>query len=58
MNVSLTIGLGLLYNQRFTVSRKNGLVNYGFQPLTLILGFCVRKNGNDGLIPKSYSLIE
>ena len=58
MNVSLTSGLGLLYTNTFNVSHKNGFVNYDFQQLTLILGFCTLKNGNNGLIPKSYCLIE
>ena len=40
INLSLTSGLGLLYANAFTVSRKNRFVNYDFQQLTLILGFC------------------
>ena len=51
-------GLGLLYTNAFTVSRENGFVNYDFQQPTLILGFCVRKTGYNGLIPKNYCLIE
>ena len=58
MNVSLMNGFGLLYTNAFTVSRENGCVNYDFQQLTLILGFCAPKNGNNGLIPKNYCLIE
>ena len=58
MNVSLTSGLGLLYLNAFTVSHENGFVNYDFQQLTLILGFCAPKNGNNGLIPENYCLIE
>ena len=41
-----------------TVSHKNGFVNYDFQQLTLILGFCAPKNGNNGFFPKSYCFIE
>ena len=52
MNVSLTSGLDLLYTNAFTVSRENGFVNYDFQQLTLILGFCAPKNGNNGF-PKT-----
>ena len=58
MNVSLTSGLGLLYTKAFTISRENRFVNYDFQQLTLILGFCAPKHGNNGLIPKNYCLIE
>ena len=59
MNVLLTSGLGLLYTiYAFTVSHKNGFVNYDFQQLTLILGFCAPKNANNGLIPKNYCLNE
>ena len=58
MNVSLTTGLGLLYTNAFTVLRQNGFVNYDFQQLTLILGFCTPENGNNGLIPKNYCSIE
>ena len=47
MNVSLMSGLGLLYTNSFTVSHKNGLVNYDFQQLTLILGSYAPKNGNN-----------
>ena len=54
MNVSLTSGLGSLYTNAFTVSRNNGFFNYDFQQLTLILGFCVPKNGNRmDLFPKT-----
>ena len=52
---------GLAYciqSNAFTVSRKHGFVNYDFQQLTLILGFCAPKNGNNGLIFKTYCLIE
>ena len=56
MNLSLTSGLGLLYTNAFTVSRKNGFVNYDCQQLTLILGFCAPKNGNNGLISKKLLL--
>ena len=42
MNVSLTSGLGLLYT---TVSHKNGFVNYDFQQLMFISGFCAPKKG-------------
>ena len=52
MNLPLTSGLGLLYTNAFTVSRKNGFVNYDCQQLTLILGFYDPKNGNNGLISK------
>ena len=41
-----------------TVSRENGFVNHHFQQLTLILGFCIPKNGNNGFIPKNYCLLE
>ena len=58
MNVSLTSGLGLLYTNDFAALRKNGFVNYDFQQFTLILGFCTPKDGNNGLIPKTYCLIE
>ena len=58
MNVSLTSGLCLLYTNAVTVSHENGFVNYDFQQLTLILGFCAPKNGNNGLIPKNYYLID
>ena len=58
MNVSLMSGLGLLYTNTFTVLPKNGLVNYDFQQLMLILGFCAPKNGNNGLIPKNYCFVE
>ena len=58
MNVSLATGLGSLYTNAFTVSREIGFVNYDFQQLTLILGFCTPKNGNSGLIPKNYYSIE
>ena len=58
MNVSLTSVLGLLYTNAFTVSRENEFVNYDFQQLTLILGFCGPKSGNNELIPKNYFLIE
>ena len=58
MNVSLTVGLGLLYTNAFTVSRENGFVNYDFKQLRLILGFCAPENGNNGLIPKNFCLIE
>ena len=34
------------------------LANYDSQQLTLISGFCAPKNGNNGLIPKNYCLIE
>ena len=53
MNVSLTSGLSLLYKNAFTVSRKNGFVNYDFQQLTLILGFCAPKNGDMDSFPKT-----
>ena len=43
MNVSLTSELGLLYTNAFTVSCEKGFVNYDFQQLTLILGFCAPK---------------
>ena len=56
MNVSLTSGLDLLYTSAFTVSHENGFVNYDFQQLTLILGFCAPKNGNNGLIRKNYCI--
>ena len=58
MNISLTSGLGLLYTNAFTASLEKGFVNYDFQQLTLILGFCAPKHGNNGLIPKNYCLIE
>ena len=58
MNVSLTSGFGLLNTNAFTVLRENGFVNYDFQQLMLILDFCDPKNGNNGLIPKNYCLIE
>ena len=58
MNVSSTSEIGLLYTNAFTVLRDNGFVNYDFQQLTLILGFCAPINGNNGLIPKNYCLIE
>ena len=58
MNLSLMSGLGLLYTNAFTVLRKNGLVNYDFQQLTYILGFCAPKNGNNGFISKNNCLIE
>ena len=47
MNLSLRSGLGLLYTNAFgfTVSRENGFVNYDFQQLTLILGFCAPIRG-------------
>ena len=47
-----------IQSNTFTVSRKYGFVNYDFQQLTLILGFCAPKNGNNGLISKTYCLIE
>ena len=47
-----------LFSNDLTVSRKNGFVNYDFQQLTLILGFCAPKNGSNGLISKNYCLIE
>ena len=53
MNVSLTSRRGLLHTNAFTVSRENGFVNYDFQQLTLLLGFCAPKNGNNELIPKT-----
>ena len=37
----------VLYTNAFTVSRENGFVNYDFQQLTLILGFCAPKNGDN-----------
>ena len=58
MNVSLTSGLGLLYTNAFTVSHENGFVNYDFHQFKLILGFCAPKNGNSGLIFKTYCLTE
>ena len=58
MNVSLTSRLGLLYTNAFTVWSENGFVNYDFQQLSLILGFCGPKNGNNGLIPQNYCLLE
>ena len=58
MNVSLTSELGLLCTNAFTVSRENGFVNYDFQQLMLILGFCAPINGNNGFCPKSYCFIE
>ena len=53
INVSLTSELGLMYTNAFTVSREKGLSTATFSKLTLILGFCAPKNGNDGLIPKN-----
>ena len=53
MNVSLTSGLGLPDTNAFTVLREKEFVNYDFQQLTLILGFCAPKHGNNGLIPKT-----
>ena len=53
MNVSLTSRLELLYTNAFTVSLENGFVNYDFQQLALLLGFCAPKNGNNGLILKT-----
>ena len=44
------VGLAYCIQTLKTVSRENGLVNYDFQELTLILGFCAPKNGNNGLI--------
>ena len=58
MNVSMKSGLGVLYTNTFTLSRENGFVNYDFQQLELISGFCAPENGNNGLIPKNYCLIE
>ena len=51
--------VGLAYciqRNAFTVSY--GFVNYDFQQLTLILGFCAPKSGNNGLISKNCCLIE
>ena len=55
--MSLTSGLGLLYKNAFTISRENGFVNYDFEQLTLILGFCAPKNDNNGLIPKTIACL-
>ena len=53
MNVSLTGGLGILYINAFTVSSENGFVNYDFQHLMLILGFCTPKMATMDLFPKT-----
>ena len=59
MNVSLASGLVAYCIQTLkTVSRENRFLNYDLQQLTLILGFCTPKNGNNGLIPKNYCFIE
>ena len=57
MNVSLTNRLGLLYTIAFTVSRENGFVNYDFQELTLILGFCPLKMVTMDLFPKTIAYL-
>ena len=44
--------------KRFYCIARNGFVNFDFQHLTLILGFCAPKNGDNGLIPKNYCSIE
>ena len=49
--------LGLLYTNAFNVSHENGFVNYDFQQLMLLLGFCASKNGNNGLIPKTIAYL-
>ena len=55
----LRVGLAYcIQSNTFTVSRKNGFVIYIFQQLTLIIGFCIPENGNNGLFSKKYCLIE
>ena len=53
MNVALMSGFGLLYTNAFTVLRENGFVNYGFQQLTLILGFSAPKMITMDSFPKT-----
>ena len=57
MNVLLTSGLGLLYTNAFIVSCENGFVNYDFQQLTLILGFCALKMVTMDSFPKTIAYL-